>query len=112
MKICKSKEEFNESLKPEIHPKDKSGYTTAQMKDILTLADNYAKNKSTCRKTHVGCYLVAETTWRTVISKGCNNAEENCREIGCLREEIFGDNSKQHRAVNGTGRPRNKYHYE
>lgn len=72
-------------------------YTTAQMKDILTLADNYAKNNSTCKKTHVGCYIVAETEWRTVISKGCNNGEENCKEVGCLREEKFGSNSKEHR---------------
>lgn len=73
-------------------------YTTAQMKDILTLANNYANNNSTCKKTHVGCYLVAETEWRTVISKGCNNnTEEPCNKIGCLREERFGSNSKEYR---------------
>lgn len=98
MKICKSKEEFEQTLTPEVNPKEKKSYTRAQMKDILTLADNYAKNNSTCKKTHVGCYLVAETEWRTVISKGCNNnMEEPCTEIGCLREKVFGNNSKEHR---------------
>lgn len=97
IKHCKSKEEFDQALDPEVKPKGKKAYTKAQMKDILTLANNYAKNNSTCKKTHVGCYLVAETEWRTVISKGCNNGKENCKEVGCLREEKFGSNSKEHR---------------
>ena len=98
IKNCKSKEEFVQALTPDIKPKDKKEYTTAQMKDVLTLADNYAKKYSTCKKTAVGCYLVAETEWRTVISKGCNsNPEESCKKLGCLREEKFGNNSKEHR---------------
>jgi deoxycytidylate deaminase len=72
-------------------------YLTKQAKDVLTLANNYAEQNSTCKKTHVGCYIVAEGGWRTVLSKGCNNGEENCKEVGCLREEQFGDNSKEHR---------------
>lgn len=74
-----------------------SEYRIGQMKDILTLADSYAKNHSTCRKTAVGCYLVKEDAWRTVLSKGANCGEDNCKEIGCLREELFGSNSKKHR---------------
>ena len=74
------------------------GYATAQMKDILTLADNYAKNNTTCKKTAVGCYIVNEDPkWRTVLAKGCNNSEESCKELGCLREQLFGSNSKEHR---------------
>lgn len=75
------------------------GYVTKQMKDILTLADNYAKQNSTCKKTAVGCYLVAETEWRTVIAKGANRGLVNCKEVGCKREELFGNNSKEHRSV-------------
>lgn len=75
------------------------GYIRAQMKDILTLADNYAKQNTTCKKTAVGCYIVAETEWRTVIAKGCNHSEESCKELGCLREQLFGSNSKEHRAT-------------
>lgn len=74
------------------------GYVTAQMKDILTLADNYAKNNTTCKKTAVGCYIINEDpNWRTVLAKGCNNSEESCKELGCLREQLFGSNSKEHR---------------
>lgn len=77
-----------------------SKYTIGQIKNILTLADNYAKQNSTCKKTAVGCYLIKEDAWRTVISKGANcNYDESCKETGCLREEVFGDNSKAHRSV-------------
>lgn len=77
-----------------------SKYTTHQMKDILTLADNYAKNNTTCKKTAVGCYIVNEDPkWRTVLAKGCNHSEESCKELGCLREVLFGDNSKEHRTT-------------
>lgn len=78
-------------------------YTTNQAKDILTLADNYAKNHSTCKKTAVGCYLVNEGTlikgYRTVAAKGCNCSEVSCKDKGCLREESFGNNSKEHRTI-------------
>lgn len=74
------------------------GYVKSQMKDILTLADNYAKNNTTCKKTAVGCYIVNEDPkWRTVLAKGCNNAEESCKDLGCLREQLFGNNSKAYR---------------
>lgn len=74
-------------------------YTTNQARDILTLADNYAKNHTTCKKTAVGCYLVHEGSYRTVIAKGCNNGEMSCKLHGCLREEQCGSNSKEHRAT-------------
>lgn len=74
-------------------------YTTNQAKDVLTLADNYAKKFSTCKKTSVGCYIVSEDSWRTVLAKGCNRGEVSCKDEGCLREATFGDNSKKHRAV-------------
>lgn len=74
-------------------------YTTNQAKDILTLADTYAKNNSTCKKTAVGCYLVAELEWRIVLAKGCNRSKVSCKEEGCLREQCFGNNSKQYRST-------------
>ena len=75
------------------------GYTTKQMMDILTLADNYAQQNTTCKKTAVGCYIVNEDpNWRTVLAKGCNNAEESCKDLGCLREQLFGSNSKAYRS--------------
>lgn len=74
-------------------------YTTNQAKDILTLADNYAKNNSTCKKTAVGCYIVHEGVYRTVAAKGCNNSKVSCKDAGCLREEKCGSNSKDHRTT-------------
>lgn len=74
-------------------------YTTNQAKDILTLADNYAKKYTTCKKTAVGCYLVHEEGYRIVIAKGCNNGESSCKLHGCLREQLCGDNSKEHRTI-------------
>lgn len=72
-------------------------YTTAQMHNILTLADNYGKQNTTCKKTAVGCYIVEESGWRRVLGKGANRGGIDCREAGCLREELFGNNSKEHR---------------
>lgn len=74
-------------------------YTINQAKDILTLADSYAKKHSTCKKTAVGCYIVHEAEHRTVLAKGCNRGEISCKDEGCLREQTFGDNSKDHRSV-------------
>lgn len=72
-------------------------YTINQAKDILTLADNYAKNHSTCKKTAVGCYIVHESGHRVVFAKGCNNSEILCKDEGCLREIQHGSNSKEYR---------------
>ena len=72
-------------------------YTTKQAMDILTLADNFAKQNTTCKKTAVGCYIVNEYEHRTVAAKGCNRNEESCKDIGCLREQVYGNNSKEHR---------------
>lgn len=73
-------------------------YGKGQIKNILTLADNYAKNHTTCTKTTVGCYIISETSWRTVLSKGAN-CGTNCKTEGCLRIKLFGNNSKEHREV-------------
>lgn len=72
-------------------------YTKGQMENILTLADNYGKQNTTCKKTAVGCYIVEESSWRRVLAKGANRGGISCKEVGCLREELFGDNSKEHR---------------
>ena len=74
-------------------------YARGTLANMLRMAQTYADNNSTCRKTHVGCFLIAEDQWRTVLAKGTNHGEEDCRQVGCLREEVFGDNSKTHRAT-------------
>lgn len=51
-------------------------YTKKQAADILTLANNYAEINSKCERK-IGCYIVNECGWRTVLSKGCNSDNES-----------------------------------
>lgn len=77
----------------------KTRYAKGTIANMLRMAQTYADNNSTCKKVHVGCFLIAEDEWRTVLAKGVNHGKEDCREVGCLREEVFGNNSKEHRAT-------------
>lgn len=62
----------------------------------LTDASDWAKQHSGCTKVSVGSVIVKN---KTVISRGANRAiPDLCRtERGCLRVELYGDNSKLHR---------------
>lgn len=61
----------------------------------LKLAGAYAKEKTGCTKVSVGCCIVKNDT---VIAMGANRAMPNlCKAKGCLRVELYGDNSKAHR---------------
>ena len=63
----------------------------------LDQANQYASMHSTCLKTHVGCCIMTKSG-RCYFGANCN-PKENCKKIGCLRQEVFGDNSKEHRAT-------------
>ena len=66
-------------------------------KDIfyLMMAGDYAKQYTGCTKVAVGSCLVKDGT---IISMGANRAiPDLCRARGCLRVELYGDNSKLHR---------------
>lgn len=68
------------------------------IKAFLEYANGYAKLKSTCRKTAVGCLIIKESAFGYhIISKGANSGMVDCRKVGCLRVQLFGDNSKVHR---------------
>lgn len=64
--------------------------------DYLYVAHSYALRESGCKKVQVGsviCNNVGE-----VISFGANRTYPvKCTEVGCLREQLYGDNSKVHR---------------
>lgn len=61
----------------------------------LKMAGEYAKELSGCTKVSVGSCIVKNDT---VISLGANRTMPNlCRTRGCLRVELYGNNSKEHR---------------
>lgn len=51
-------------------------YAKKQASDVLTLAYNYAL-KNSVEEKKIGCYIVKEGTWRTVLSKGFNSKNES-----------------------------------
>lgn len=61
----------------------------------LGLAGDYAKQMSGCTKVAVGSCIVTESG---AIIFGANRAVPDlCRYKGCLRVELYGENSKTHR---------------
>ena len=63
----------------------------------LDVANIFANAFSGCRKVHVGSAIVDEKSQR-IISLGTNRTYPfSCKNIGCLREQLYGDNSKTHR---------------
>lgn len=70
--------------------------------EALNLAQMYADNNSTCTKTSVGCVIIKyDTEYHNgvLLGIGANSGEENCKELGCLRVSMYGDNSKSHRST-------------
>lgn len=64
-------------------------------KMYLELAGKYANHMSGCTKVKVGCCIVKNDT---VVAMGANRAVPDiCKHRGCLRVELYGDNSKEHR---------------
>ena len=51
-------------------------YAKKQAEDILTLAYHYAI-KNSKEEEKVGCYIVSENGWRTVLAKGCKTEHES-----------------------------------
>lgn len=71
-------------------------YAKKQAEDILTLAYNYALKNST-EANKVGCYIVNEGGWRTVLSKGFNSKYESALKNAITKIRASkNDNSNQH----------------
>ena len=60
----------------------------------LDRAHAYAEKHSTCEKVHVGALIVTKDG---INIHGCNNGVMNCRNYGCRRVRLYGENSKIHR---------------
>ena len=60
----------------------------------LSRAQAFADEHSTCAKVRVGSTIV---TTDGVFINGCNNGVMNCKNYGCRRVRLYGDNSKIHR---------------
>jgi len=67
-------------------------------KSWLDMAETYAKQHSGCNKVAVGCAIVSLTS-NNVLAFGANRAMPDlCKSPrGCLRVELYGDDSKNHR---------------
>jgi dCMP deaminase len=64
-------------------------------KHRLDIAQTYADKVSGCTKVAVGALAMQGGA---IVSVGANKAIPNaCKEIGCLRVQRYGDNSKVHR---------------
>lgn len=61
----------------------------------LDEANQYAKENSTCAKVQVGSLIVPLNRISHIY--GCNHGVMNCREHGCRRVRLYGENSKIHR---------------
>lgn len=67
--------------------------------NFLNLASLYAKQNAGCLKVRVGSVILNEQD--RVIAMGCNKSDYNnfCTSTKtCLREELYGNRSKAHRA--------------
>ena len=61
----------------------------------LELAGKYAKHMSGCTKVKVGSCIVKNGN---IVAMGANRAvPDTCKYRGCLRVELYGNNSKEHR---------------
>lgn len=62
---------------------------------MMDLAHLYAKQQSGCTKVQVGAVIVKNNR---VVAMGANVAIPNlCTGRGCLRRELYGENTKAHR---------------
>lgn len=61
----------------------------------LSLAGQYAKHMTGCTKVAVGSCIVKNNS---IVALGANRAiPDLCKTRGCLRVELYGENSKIHR---------------
>ena len=64
--------------------------------NLFNIAQNYADINSGCLKVQVGCVITKDDS---IIALGANRCIPNfCKTMrGCLRVELYGENSKEHR---------------
>lgn len=68
-----------------------------KIEKYLNEAQEYADSYSGCKKVAVGSILLPKTDSNIVVY-GCNTSlPVSCRETGCRRVELYGEDSKNHR---------------
>lgn len=69
-------------------------------KDVLKFLDEaqeYADAYSGCKKVAVGSILLIPSSYKIYVY-GCNSSfPVSCREVGCRRVALYGEDSKEHR---------------
>lgn len=66
-------------------------------KILMDDAQEYADKRSGCRKVAVGSVILTNSLVKTRIFGANKTLPVNCRAEGCRREELYGENSKDHR---------------
>ena len=70
---------------------------SSQIKELLDSAQKHADKSSGCKKVAVGSILIPEFDKKLHVH-GCNRTLPlNCREFGCRRVQLYGEDSKNHR---------------
>ena len=75
-------------------------YSAMLYKSMLDLADEYADKNSGCMKVSVGSVIMFNITRDPLITGmfGANRTLPiSCKENGCQRVQLYGENSKLHR---------------
>lgn len=66
-------------------------------KILMDDAQEYADKRSGCKKVAVGSVILTSSLVKTRIFGANKTLPVNCRTEGCRREELYGENSKEHR---------------
>lgn len=68
-----------------------------RIKDLLSSVQEYADRYSGCKKVNVGSAILINGTTETVIFGVNRTLPVSCKECGCQREKLYGEDSKNHR---------------
>lgn len=69
-----------------------------EVKELMKKAQLYADFNSDCNKVAVGSALMVRVGGIEFAIYGANcTLPQNCKDVGCLREYLYGEDSKNHR---------------
>lgn len=68
-----------------------------KVKALLDEVQEYANKHSGCKKVSVGSAIFVNGTTETVVFGVNRTLPVSCKEYGCQREELYGEDSKSHR---------------
>lgn len=68
-----------------------------KVKALLDEVQEYANKHSGCKKVSVGSAIFVNGTTETVVFGVNRTLPVSCKEYGCQREKLYGEDSKNHR---------------